>query len=290
MIEGVPQLTLEGFSCSRLTVPQSRSDPSGKTIELDVAITKATSATPKSDPIVYLVGGPGGPGLLIGPALVRAKWNDDRDLIVVSQRGTRNTTPSLICPELDRFAQRAIGLAMTEPAVPEQRLVVVRQCRNRLAALDADLGSFNTTESAADLADLRVAMGIDAWNLVGSSYGTDLALQIVRSYPQGIRSVVLDSVIPPQVSLAGSRWRSIQLATTAVFDACDAQPSCRRAYPRIRQEFAQLLTQLTSKPRRLAVADPAGRARSTSPSTAMPCSACSRPLPPNPKGSSQFPP
>ncbi len=44
---------------------------------------------------------------------------------------------------------------------------------------------------------LRVALGIDSWNVYGVSYGSKLALIVLRDHPQGIRSVVLDSVSPP---------------------------------------------------------------------------------------------
>ena len=40
-------------------------------------------------------------------------------------------------------------------------------------------------------------MGIDEWNIYGISYGSDLALQTLRDHPTGIRSLVLDAVLPP---------------------------------------------------------------------------------------------
>jgi pimeloyl-ACP methyl ester carboxylesterase len=256
LVEGLPKGQLAGFVCGLLTVPQSRADPTGPTIELSVAVAKAASPNPQPDPVVYLVGGPGGMGMQAGPFLVGEGWNADRDLILLNQRGTPRTDPALVCPELDRFAAEAVNLAMTDPAVASRRVHVVGRCHDRLAGTGAELAAFTTTENAADVADLRVAMGIRAWNVVGSSYGTDLVLQLVRSYPEGIRSVVLDSVIPPQVNLAESRWRSLALATDAVFDACEAQPACQHAYPEVRQEFSRLLTELTGQPRHVQVPDP----------------------------------
>jgi pimeloyl-ACP methyl ester carboxylesterase len=32
----------------------------------------------------------------------------------------------------------------------------------------------------------------------GVSYGTNLALQLLRDHPEGIRAMVLDGVVPPQ--------------------------------------------------------------------------------------------
>jgi pimeloyl-ACP methyl ester carboxylesterase len=38
-----------------------------------------------------------------------------------------------------------------------------------------------------------VALGIKEWNVYGVSYGADVALQLLRDYPEGTRSVVLDT-------------------------------------------------------------------------------------------------
>jgi len=45
--------------------------------------------------------------------------------------------------------------------------------------------------------DLRLALRYDEVNLWGSSYGTRLALGVMRDFPEGLRSVVLDSAYPP---------------------------------------------------------------------------------------------
>ena len=36
------------------------------------------------------------------------------------------------------------------------------------------------------------------WNVYGVSYGTSLALPLLRDDPEGIRAMVLDGVVPPQ--------------------------------------------------------------------------------------------
>lgn len=80
-------------------------------------------------------------------------------------------------------------------------LEALTECRDRLLADDVDLTAYNSAESAADVADLRVALGYDEWNLYGISYGTRLAQTIVRDYPEGIRSVILDSSYPLAANL-----------------------------------------------------------------------------------------
>jgi pimeloyl-ACP methyl ester carboxylesterase len=57
---------------------------------------------------------------------------------------------------------------------------------------------------------------------------TDLALQTLRDHPEGIRSVVLDSVVPPQANTMLSFWPSAASGLTAMFDACAAVENLAR--------------------------------------------------------------
>ena len=43
------------------------------------------------------------------------------------------------------------------------------------------------------------ALGPAQWNLYGVSYGSRVTMEVMRRYPEKIRSVVLDSVYPPSV-------------------------------------------------------------------------------------------
>jgi pimeloyl-ACP methyl ester carboxylesterase len=71
-------------------------------------------------------------------------------------------------------------------------LAATEACHRDLAATGADLSAYNSSESAADFADLRKVLGYAAWNVYGTSYGSYLAQTLMRDHPEGIRSVVLD--------------------------------------------------------------------------------------------------
>jgi pimeloyl-ACP methyl ester carboxylesterase len=254
----VPQLDLgAGVECGYLTVPENRARPDGRRIRLAVARAKATSTTPRADPLLYLAGGPGGSGLLSAAPRMAAGWNRDRDVIFLDQRGTWKSDPLLSCPEIDAFLADWTGLNSFDPATADRSAAATRACRDRLAATGADLGMYSTTENAADVADLRVALGIEQWNLYGVSYGTDLALQTLRDHPEGIRSVVLDSVVPPQANTMLGFWPSAAAGLTAMFDACAAQPACQEAHPTLRDDFFRLARDLTTTPRTVTVDNPA---------------------------------
>ncbi|MFC9834451.1 alpha/beta fold hydrolase [Rhodococcus sp. NPDC127530] len=248
-VSGVPQLDLgPGFSCGTLTVPEDRSRPDGRRIELAVTRLAAASPTPRPDPLVYLTGGPGGPALASAAQVEPLGLNRDRDVLFLAQRGTMHSDPFLPCPEIDEFQSAQTGLSPLDPATAPQGVQATRSCRDRVAGGGHDLGAYDTTANAADVADLRVALGLDEWNVYGVSYGTDLALTLLRDHPDGIRSVVLDSVVPTQSNIIEGFWPGAAEGYRALFDACAAQPACAAAYPGLQDEFTGTVNRLAAAP------------------------------------------
>jgi pimeloyl-ACP methyl ester carboxylesterase len=251
VVAGFPEADLgPEFSCGYLTVPENRAHPDGRTIKIGVARAKAQSPDPGRDPLVYLTGGPGGTALGTAQALVQQEFgiNRDRDVIFVDQRGTLHADPLLSCPEIDHFLDESTGMSILAASTAQRDLDAVRACRTRLASAGYDLSAYNTTENAADIADLRTAMKIDNWHVYGVSYGSDLALQLLRDHPDGIRSVVLDSLVPPQTNSMTQFWPSAAEGYRALFDACAAQPGCAAAYPNLARDFTTTVQRLTNTP------------------------------------------
>jgi hypothetical protein len=159
-VSGIPQLDLgPDFSCGYLTVPENRSRAHGPTIRIAVARIKATSPTPEPDPVVWLTGGPGGTAIATANLTVAKGINADREIIFVDQRGTLHAEPALSCPEIDAVQREALGLAIADPATAQKSDAATRTCRERLAGQGIDLAAYDTAQNAADIADLRVALG-----------------------------------------------------------------------------------------------------------------------------------
>ena len=257
VVAGIPELELgPEFSCGYLTVPENRARPDGRTIKIGVARAKSQSPDPGRDPLIYLTGGPGGTAIGSAAPLVQLGINRDRDVIFVDQRGTLHADPLLSCPEIDQFVDEATGMSILAASTAQRDLDAVRACRTRLASAGYDLSAYNTTENAADIADLRTALKIDNWHVYGVSYGSDLALQLLRDHPDGIRSVVLDSLFPPQTNAMTQWWPSAAEGYRALFDACAAQPGCAAAHPNLARDFTTTVQRLTKTP--LSVDLPAG--------------------------------
>jgi len=85
-------------------------------------------------------------------------------------------------------------------------------------------------------------------DVFGASYGTRLALTVMRDFPHIIRSVVLDSASPPQidqvVDLTGNADRALNLA----LQACVASKACTADVPTLQADFNQDVANLNAHP------------------------------------------
>jgi pimeloyl-ACP methyl ester carboxylesterase len=244
----IPVKALANASCGYLVVPEDRSQPLGGTVRLIVAIIPTRSARPKPDPVVYLAGGPGGIAINEADLAVAIGLNRDRNLILMDQRGTLYSEPALTCPEVDQFFVRSLGLALDDPSTGRLHAAAARACFLRWAATGRNLSAYNTTENAADFADLRMVLGISDWNVFGTSYGTNLALTLMREHPEGIRSVILDSVEPPSVVNVGRFWGNAREGFDNFFRACAQKPGCWSGQAGLGETFTRLVRELESHP------------------------------------------
>ncbi len=225
------------MSCGVLVVPENRTLAGSPLIELAVAIVSAPDGT-NQEPLVYLAGGPGGSAIdeyLNDIEGFDYPFTRNRDLILVDQRGTGYSSPSLNCPEMEQESE----FLDDNP----QEL-----CQQRLASSGIDLTAYNSAENAADIATLRQALNIDEWNLMGISYGTRLALTVMRDFPEGIRSVILDSVFPPDADTPGEEALSTLWSLRRLFDECESDDYCSDQYPNLESVFLETVADLNESP------------------------------------------
>ncbi len=221
----------ENVDCGYLIVPEDRTDPDSPTIQLAYAILRAPDADVKPDPVIYLAGGPGGNAVGDLEGWVDTSYLQDRDLILFDQRGTGYSLPSLNCPESEQNEDNA-----------------TQTCHDRLVSEGVNLQAYNSAENAADVADLRVALGYDEWNLFGISYGTRLALTVMRDHPEGVRSVIIDSVYPPEISSWEEYGQNTVDEFSKLFEVCAADAECSANYPDLDQTFYSTVEQLNAEP------------------------------------------
>lgn len=238
-------------TCGWLVVPEKRGEANGRTIRLAVAILEPDRE--RYEPVVYLTGGPGQPTYIQTLADIetwwdyvdREPWLRGRRLIVFDQRGTGLSEPKLDCPGLydPTNWSGVVSTPESRPDVTQGQHQGVEACRDRLLAADIDLTAYNTRESAADVADLRVALAIDRWVLFGISYGTRLALTVLRDHGEGVTAAILDSVLPLEVDFVGESAATFEEALKRLFADCRADYACDST-------FGDLQTLLTESVRR----------------------------------------
>jgi pimeloyl-ACP methyl ester carboxylesterase len=246
-------------SCGYLTVPEDRDQPAGKTIRLHVGVFKSRSSNPAPDPIVYLEGGPGGHSLDSAEFSFQGRFEpflENHDFIMFDQRGTGFSEPALDCTELTDAAFQKLDQNVSSDQSTQIDTEASLKCRDRLAKAGINLAAYTSAANAADLDDLRIALGYDKWNLYGISYGTRLALTEMRDFPAGIRSVILDSSYPLQASLDVDVPASAARVFKVFFDGCAADPACNQSYPDLKTTFYDLVDQLNRKPVTVPATDP----------------------------------
>ena len=236
--------------CGFLVVPENHSQPDGRTIRLHVAIFSTESDNPAPDPIVYLSGGPGQSPLKIAQFAFEgfAPFMANRDLILLDQRGVGYSEPALDCHEFQKLTYQTAQQDLPLDEIATLATEAAGLCRDRWLRQAVSLSAYTSAQSAADLNDLRLALGYEEWNLYGISYGTKLALTTMRDFPNGIRSVVLDSTYPLQVDLYAELAANATRAFNVLFDSCAADAVCNSVFPDLKTVFFELVKELNDTP------------------------------------------
>jgi pimeloyl-ACP methyl ester carboxylesterase len=158
-----------GAQCGIVAVPLDHAGVTAGTLPLAYARVPATGT--RTGTIVFLAGGPGQAALPLTAdvAAILRPLRATHDLVMVDQRGT-GESGAVDC-FTDSFAECAARLG-------ERRAF------------------YNTAETAHDVESLRVALGVDRITVLGVSYGTKVAAEYARRYPERTAAVVLDSPVP----------------------------------------------------------------------------------------------
>lgn len=232
--------------CGELDVAENPGAPEGRRITLKFAVVPARSGNPRPDPVAFLAGGPGQSARDLLPIMRGAlrDINVDRDLIFLDQRGTGGSNP-LDCDLAEADAWITPDWEDFENAV--------RKC---LEGWDADVRHYTTVDGADDLEILRDRYGIEQLNLIGGSYGTRMAQVYLRRYPDRVRSVILDGVVPTRLALGSEHAEMLDKALDKVFAACAGDPDCNAAFPELDLALESLRQQLADSEISIQVTDP----------------------------------
>ena len=243
------------MDCGYVIAPVSHNNFDGDVVKLATAIVRSPNPNKAPDPVVFLTGGPGEAATPYAALAARffARLLQHRDVIFFDQRGTGYSQPNLYCPPLQ--SDSLLGTIPVGALQEEQRLEALQQeidqsiaCGQAYQQAGVALTTYNTPENAADIEDLRRALGYQQLNLLGGSYGTRLALEAMRFRPETIRSAVLDSLAPPPFNFQVEGPASFDRSLTSLFAACDADAACAAAYPDTLAKWDALYARLNAQP------------------------------------------
>ncbi len=248
----LPLLAIQEFECGYVSVPLRHNQPEGTQISIPVAIIRASTENPFPDPLFLAQGGPGGDAFDVFPILIGSITQElNRDIVIFNQRGTRYARPSLLCTE--SFAASSELITLPPEVAEEQSLISISNCYSRLISEGIDLSAFNSLENAADVDAIRQALGYDEYNFYGVSYGTLLGLHLMRNHPEHLRSVVLDSVVPPNINFIPQIAYNMDRVFTNIINTCNEDPQCASEYPNLEERFFTLVDSLNESPITLSI-------------------------------------
>lgn len=174
-----------------LEVPEDRRIPGSRRIRLGYVRFPSTAARP-GPPIIYLAGGPGGSGVeaAAGPRFpIFMALRAVADVIAFDQRGTGLSA---------HLPERA---ALTAPLPSLTREGLTGWFREEVQTAWADwtragvvMSGYNTEQNADDIEALRRHLGVERVHLWGISYGTHLALSVLKRHPLSVARVALASL------------------------------------------------------------------------------------------------
>jgi len=228
-------------TCGTVTVPVDHEEPEAEQLDLAVATVEGSS---DAAPIVVLGGGPGEPvveAALTEPMALGPARADDRDIVLLDQRGVGFSAPELAC---DVLADQPVGMELEL----EESLEALTACREELADEGIDLGAFNHVANARDVHGVRAALDLDEVVLRGTSYGSHLALHAAALDPEPIEALVLSSPADPSRNYVQDIAPGFQQALDRIAEACAADDACAEPFGDLEDTIEEVVAHLEDQP------------------------------------------
>lgn len=255
------QLTWERCAagqCTWLTVPLDYEDPAAASLRLRVSRRAATGdGAGRLGSLVVNPGGPGVEGVTFASYLadvLATDVTDAYDIVGFDPRGVGRSSPveCMTGAETTRWfrTDSTPDTAAEQATIMRRARAMAAGCLARTPEIARHLG---TDETARDLDILRQALGDEALNFLGFSYGTVLATRYAELFPDRVGRLVLDGAVDPRLDLmqiSRDQSEGFQLALTRFAADCSRRASCpwRGRSGAVLAGIEELLVDLDSDP------------------------------------------
>ncbi len=229
----------------RFFVRENRANPDSRMMEIAFVRFASTAENP-GNPIVYLSGGPGGSGsgTAAGPRFdIFMALREQADVIAFDQRGTGlSETP----PDCVNDAPLSMDTPLTRETIVAYYREETERCLAWWRDQGVDIAAWNTAENAADIEDLRRAIGAEQIDLWAISYGTHLGAAYLRNHDDRVGRAVFAGYEGPDDTVKLPSRTDAYLQRVA--DVIAADPAASAAYPDLIGLMRRVLTRLDEEP------------------------------------------
>lgn len=241
----------------------NRSDKKSAVIGIEVyrfkASEKAKSGTP---PIFFLHGGPSFTGLersLERPGTFEERWLpllDVSDVVVVGQRGIGSSKPNTII-------ETTMNFPLDREVTEEEAAAALREaCAKEKAFWETqglDLNGLTVIEAAADVNDIRKALGYEKVIIWGGSFGSHWGMAVMRYYSEIVERAILRGMEGPNHTYdhPGHMWNVYK----RVAAEAEKAPELQSLIPEggLIEAIKTVVEQVKKKPVKVTVTDPKTR-------------------------------
>lgn len=240
LVKADPRLILQtGY----LVVPEDRSKPHGRNIQLPFFFVRRPDQDPKKNVSLYMTGGPGySTTSYIDSIHYNSGFLRYGGFIALDQRGTKRATPCLECQEVDEAIKESYRTNRDRDSLVRK---AVQQCRSKFTKQGIDLSAYNSEQSAEDINDLRLALNLDSLTLVGISYSGGLMLATASRHPEAVRTLILNSPLPIYTNYDNEALLNINEALDQVFENCAKDSADRSKYNDLKTAFRRYFTAIS---------------------------------------------
>ena len=189
------------LECGYVEVPADYRDPEAGSIDILVAIHRATSPDER---IGYLFVNPGGPGASGVEYVVFAEsgaFTDEIlerfDIVGFDPRGVGSSDPEFVCG--DPGEQLALRASVDDFVIDTPEEIAAGEAAARLCieSMGPIGGLLHSEYVARDMNEIRKSLGADQISYLGLSYGSDLGVWYATLFPESVRAMVVDGASNP---------------------------------------------------------------------------------------------
>ena len=228
-----------GAECGELIVPESRTNPAGRSLVVPVMKKSAVTDTGAA------------PVVLVDPneSLATTSLSEVADVYSLSLRGfTAGVGPDLECDELRTVWEESLSARADDPQAVDRKAAAAAQCAQRLRSEGVQLEGYNMAEVAGDVRDLVRAADLGQVTVAGGGFASPALLSFVRSNPGAVGAMVLTNPVSTGSSPLEDPAASLAATLSRLVDLCAADPGCAVEHPDLEQRYRARYEELAATP------------------------------------------